>query len=331
LRDDNASVNTPAMTTLQLAPPLSRAARPQPRAAASPGPSPTVEDLIAAAAEHPCGEPELLCLLVLAECLGALAELHARDGRCGGLTPRSLALTGASPMQLLRGCPRDPRLRLVAAEAEGSGAPERRARPGGETTAERGRAAEPFSRPAASWCPPEQVRGGPPVAASDVWGAAAVARALLRALRRRPSPALDSLLAALQSETPERRPTAGTAAARARRLALLALAAWDARRGAEQVPDDVLRYAAGAQQQSSEWGETVASGEARPGSRRVEWRTGPGDRGPGDSCRAVAGRSNRRGTGPPWNQRRAIWVALGPSLAAGLLSLLLAAILLLGG
>jgi hypothetical protein len=330
LCDDNASVNAPAMTTVQLAPPLPRAARPQPRAAASPGPSPTVEDLIAAAAEQPCDEPELLCLLVLAECLGALAELHAGDGRCGGLTPRSLALTGASPVQLLRGCPRDPRLRLVAAGADG-GAPERRTRPAGATTAERGGAAETSVRPAAPWCPPELVHGGGPTAASDVWGAAAVARALLRALRQCPSPPLAALLAALQAETPELRPFARTAAAGARRLALLALAAWDARRGAGPVPDAVVRYAAGAQQQSSEWGETVASGEARPGSGPAGWRTGLGGRGPGASCRAVAGRSNRRGGGPPWNQPRAIWVALAPSLVAGLLSLLLASMLLLGG
>jgi hypothetical protein len=120
------------------------------------------------------------------------------------------------------------------------------------------------------------------------------------------------------------------ASARCRELALAALAAWDVRRGAilDPAPPQV-RYAAPAQEPGWELDEmaTPAAG-ARP--------SGHGRRAGGSVGRWLGARPGRVRpcVAPPGigsADPRVLWMALGPSAAAGLLSLLLVAVLLLGG
>jgi hypothetical protein len=322
----------------------------------SPG---TLEDLLAAAGEHPCPEPELLCLLVLAETLGELATAHALGAWHGRLEPRSLRLCGAPPGALLAGSPRDPRLLLSGCR-----------RPSGEGGAGTMTGVPPSAVP---WSPPESRRGEPGGPAADLWAAAAMVAALLRGLRCAPSPELGRLLASLQAPRPSSRPRAEEAGRRARELALRALAAWDERRrpaAAGEAADEV-RYAPPTSQrldasqlldagrlgdtselvdarQLGDAGHPAGSGashfadphrRARDAARRTDrpgaaWRVprpgrwlGVGAVGPG-RWQPLGGLAPFTGGG---RDSRALWVALAPSAAAGLLCALLAAVLLLGG
>jgi hypothetical protein len=235
-------------------------------------------DLLAAARTVPCARPELTCLLVLAELLTALADLHAEGKAHGILAPGLVLLGGASPARLLAECPRDPAVRLVGA---GMGSP-----CGGH---------------------------GAPSAEGDLRAAGALAAALLAAQSawaesgaREPeavTPRLAGLLAVLQSPRSRGRATAREAASLGRELALQAMAGWERSRPDPLVdarPIAGLRYSPAAP-----W---HLVGAAHAGNRR-------------DGGRAAA---------PCDRERRGSWLALAPSLLAGLLAALLGAVLMLG-
>jgi hypothetical protein len=288
----------------------------------------SLADLLAAASGAPCARPELLCLLVLAELLACLADLH-RQGRCHGLlTPGWVLLGGAPPARLLADCPRDPVVRLAGSGiASALGGPARQA----VAQAEGGR-----------WRPPEQAHGAAPSAAADLWAAGGMARRLLAAQigeelggadPRTVAARLAGLLARLQSPDPERRPATAEAAALCRELALRALSAWERSRSLPAAGE--LRYAPPVQRRQV-GGAADGRGAGAGGQRGRQSR----QRRPVAVARArSAGHAwgvpgvAALVSGPPaaaagW--RGASWLSLVPSLIAGLLSLLLAAALLLG-
>ena len=284
---------------------------PIPSAAPTPLAAAPFADLLAVAGSVACAQPELLCLLVLAGCLAALADLHAQGRAHGLLGPGWLLLAGAAPARLLAECPRDPAVRLFGCGVAAALAPGRRCRPEDDL----------------------------PLAAAHV-------RALLATQVSEPAAeaAADSvparlarLLAALQAPDPGHRPSAARAAAVARELVLRALAEWEERR--DRVAARV-RYAAPDPRQRA------GGGTGRHGVRAG----GRADRAPGDGeaprqlgSVAIArewsdARADRPGgmpalaLGPAEGpvERVGSWVALAPSLLAALLSLLLAVTLLLG-
>jgi hypothetical protein len=303
----------------------------------------TLADLLAAAASVPCAQPELLALLVLAGCLAALRDLHGGGGVHGLLAPGWVLLAGAAPARLLSECPRDPAVRLFGCGVAAGLDPValRRAREAS------GRFLAPELDPrraAASARPPADLGGA---AAADLWGAAALTRALLATQVVEPpaeadpdgvAARLERLLASLQAHDPARRPSAALAAALCRELAIRALADWEGRRepcGAE------VRYAAPTRRHRA--GGGVGQRGVRAGDRRVSsppgceasWETRPvalarerSDARP-DPLPGVPALAAAEPAGG-FADARASWLALVPFLLAGLLSLLLAVTLLLG-
>lgn len=302
----------------------------------------TFADLLAAAASVPCAQPELLALLVLAGCLAALDVLHARGASHGLLAPGWVLLAGAAPARLLSECPRDPAVRLFGCGVAAALDPvsRRRAR----------QAIGPFLAPELD--PRRAVaatrsRAGHGVAAADLWGAAALTRALLATQVTEPpaeadpdgvAAGLERLLASLQAHDPARRPAAASSSARCRELALRALADWERRRA---LAGAAVRYAAPTRRQRA--GGGVGQRGARAGDRRDS--SPPGSAAPWQT-RPVA-LARERSDAPPIPSpgapviaaavpasgsagARASWLALVPFVLAGLLSLLLAVTLLVG-
>lgn len=302
----------------------------------------TLADLLAAAAGVPCAQPELLALLVLDGCLGALRDLHARGEVHGLLSPGWVLLAGAAPARLLSECPRDPAVRLFGGGVSAALDPVvlRRAREAS------GRFVAPELDPRRAAAPtraPADLDG----AAADLWSAAALARALLATQVVEPpeqadpggvAARLEGLLASLQVHDPARRPATSHAAALCRELGLRALSDWEARR---EGPDAGVRYAAPTRRQRA--GGGAGQRGVRAGDRRV---SSPPGCAASWEIRPVAlarERSDARTDAPPGApalapadpasgpaEARASWLALVPSLLAGLLSLLLAVTLLLG-
>ena len=280
-------------------------------AAGAPGPA-TLADLIAIAATVPCPHPELLALLVLAGCLETLRELHDR-GQCHGLlAPAWLLLTGAPPARLLAECPRDPAVRLFGCGVAAALAPAHRVRPEEDLR-----------------CVASHVRALLATQVCEPAGEAAPGSVAAR---------LDRLLTALQTPGPARRPTAAVAAVTARELALCALAEWDERR---QGAGSRVRYAAtaprhrvggGTGQRGARAGDRVVPA---PGTDEAERPTRPVALAPRERSDARAKPTAgvpalAAGLAAEPFERGGAWLALVPSVLAGLLSLLLAVTLLLG-
>ena len=318
-------------------PPAARpGGRPQPVPA-------TFDDLLAAAATVPCAQPELLALLTLAGCLAALSDLHARGASHGLLAPGWVLLAGAAPARLLSECPRDPAVRLfgcgVAAALDRDALQRAREASGRFLAPE----LDPRRAAAAARSPADPGSA----AAADLWGAAALTRALLATQVVEPPAEADPdgvaarlarLLASLLADDPARRPSAALAAALCRDLAVRALADWGLRREPDRAG---VRYAAPTRRHRA--GGGVGQRGARAGDRRVSsppgcaasWETRP--------VALARERSDARPDPPPgvpalaaaepagWSaDARPSWLALVPFLLAGLLSMLLAVTLLLG-
>jgi hypothetical protein len=268
-------------------------------AAATDGPV-TVADLIAAAASLPCAEPELLARLVLAEALRAVAEAQATGISRVPVVAADLVLVAPRPALLMRDSPRAPHLRVSGAE-------------------------ESLVSP---------TRLSPALTGDDrdhTRSIADIVVGLLGALRWAPSLELEETLRWLRGRE---RPSALSALARARELALAGLAGWAAGREEPGVREAGVREAgktfgppaspvpAGGEGQLLRSRRSRAAGSAR--SRAPARWLGVSALGTG-RWTPLGGPLQGGARGG-----RALWVALAPAAAAGLLSALLAAVLLLG-
>jgi hypothetical protein len=221
------------------------------------------------------------------------------------LTPACCYLAGAAPLRLVRDCPRDPKLLVVGC---GVGSLLEGPQP----------APAVADREASPWLAPEVRGGARPDPASDLWAAAAIVRRLLAAGGVTPADRLAALLGSLQS-TPLRRPSASSAAAAARELALAGLASWDARRTARSSPAPVARAAAREPDVHSpeEAGPLAVGGGSSPWRPLAAWRS--------PLASPLHGRLGSSGA-----RTLGVWMTLAPPAVAALLCGLLTLALLFG-
>lgn len=167
----------------------------------------TVEDLLRLAASRGAAVPPLLVLTLLVQLLKALRDLHERGEVHGALSPRSLALSRRRAEALFDDPSRDPGLEL------------RRHHP-----------------PDVTFLAPEVRPGGRATPASDLYGAGAVARALLFG---RPDDgrlgALGPLVEGLAHPRPEARWEISKALDEARVRALELFEEWDRNRRTDRL------------------------------------------------------------------------------------------------
>ena len=167
----------------------------------------TVEDLLWIASKSGVGVPPLAVLTLLVQLLKALRSLHQRGMVHGAVTPRALLLAGRRAEVLIEDPSRDPRLELLP---RAPAAPSERA-----------------------FTAPEVAAGERATAASDLYSAGAVARALLAGHSR--LGALGLLIDALVRPQPETRWPLSKALSEARRLALELFEEWDRNRHAGRL------------------------------------------------------------------------------------------------
>jgi len=284
----------------------------EPASLALPAPGTWRVDALLPAASCPA-PPELLGRLLLAELLDGLAAAHGRGWWHGLLTPQSLWLAGAPPDRLIADCPRDPRIVIVGCGVLAMLAP----RAG----------AAAIARVSREWLAPELRAGAEPGPTADVWAAGAVARALLPSAGAE----LESLLAELQAARPELRPSAATAAASARDLALAGLAAWQryAPPPPRLVPSPApLLPAPSARRQSAAAGGAGSAPAAlaqREGLAATSWKLRPPSSRTGLGALTPMPFVSRPAAGAP---APALWLSMAPTAMAGILSVLLAMALL---